>query len=255
MAQTGLYRKRHKRKQRLEARAAAERGRAMSWERERQEPSADPSSTGLAPGVPSAERLRDGIDTLDHLIGNGAQRVEEERESLAEWMELYEQHVRQVEELMLLRRERAETERRVRMFEKRFEREQRRSERIVASADGSRRGRAVRIDVDDDAWATIKREAVRRRLWLVWWVGELVRVEVQGLAAGEAAGRPSSRRRRSPGEGDPQLRQRFLRIDVGDDCWNTFRAAALDIDLTVGRYVGELAEIVAYECGWRASAE
>ena len=117
---------------------------------------------------------------------------------------------------------------------------------------GRCRGRPVRVEVDPDVWAVVKREAVRRRLWLVWWVGDLVRIEVDSLAAGEVSGRPSTRSRRSPGEDDPQPWQRFLRIDVGDEHWSAFRAAALDVDLGVGRYVGELAEAAAYDVGWRA---
>jgi putative ABC transport system permease protein len=37
-------------------------------------------------------------------------------------------------------------------------------------------GRPVRIEVDDEAWAVLKREAVQRRVWLVWWLGDLVRI-------------------------------------------------------------------------------
>ena len=110
----------------------------------------------------------------------------------------------------------------------------------------------MRIDVDDEAWAALKREAVRRRLWLVWWVGDLIRIEVEALEAGEVSGRPSTRRRRSPGEVESRPRQRFLRIDVSDDDWGALRAAALDLGIAVGRYVGELAETAAYEAGWRA---
>lgn len=112
----------------------------------------------------------------------------------------------------------------------------------------------MRIAVDPDAWATLKREAVRRRLWLVWWIGEMVRIELDALAADEVSGRPSTRRRRSPGEDDPQPRQRFLRIDIDDERWSAFRAAALDVELGVGRYVGELAEAAAHEVGWRAGS-
>jgi len=112
----------------------------------------------------------------------------------------------------------------------------------------------VRIDVDEEAWATVKREAVRQRLRLVLWLGDLVRIEVEGLAAGQVTGTPASRRRRSPGEGEPTPFRRFVRVDVDDDHWLDLRAAALDAEVSVGRYVGELAEAVAYEAGWRATA-
>jgi hypothetical protein len=185
------------------------------------------------------------------LVGVEA-RVEEEREKLARFRELFERRHALYEEQAELRRERVLTERRIRALEWRVERERRRAERRVVSADGSRRGRPVRIEVDDGAWAVLKREALTRRVWLVWWVGDLVRVEVQALDAGSVSGTPSSRRRRSPGEGDPMPRRRFLRIDVDDERWASFRAASLASGLTVGRYVGELVECAAHEAGWRS---
>jgi hypothetical protein len=187
------------------------------------------------------------------LVGVEA-RVEEEREKLARFRELFERRHALYEEQVELRRERVLTERRIRALEWRVERERRRAERRVVSADGSRRGRPVRIEVDDGAWAALKREAVERRVWLVWWLGELVRVEVEQLASGEVSGRPSSRHRRSPGEGEPVPRRRFLRVDVDDDRWAALRAAAMGSGLTVGRYVGELAEAAAYEVGWRCAS-
>lgn len=131
---------------------------------------------------------------------------------------------------------------------------QRRVERLGTRQGGPRRGRAVRIDVDDGAWATVKREAVRRRLWLVWCLGDLIRIEVGDLVVGEVTGTPTSRRRRSPGEGEPAPRRRFVRVEVYYDLWLDLRAGALDAGVTVGRYVGELAEAVAHEAGWRAAA-
>jgi uncharacterized protein YhaN len=184
------------------------------------------------------------------LVGVEA-RVNEEREKLAQFRELFERRHALYAEQAELRRERRRTEQQIRALEQRAERERRRAERRVVSADGSRRGRPVRIEVDDEAWAVLKREAVQRRLWLVWWLGELIRVEVESLASGDVSGRPSSRRRRSPGEGDPVPRQRFLRVDVDDRQWSTCRLAALAQGLTVGRYVGELAEAAAHEVGWR----
>lgn len=178
-------------------------------------------------------------------------RVEEERVKVARFTELLERRRGLCEEEARLRRDRLRVEQKVRALEQRAEREQRRSERLVVSADGSRRGRPVRIAVDDGAWAALKIEAVRRRVWLVWWVGDLVRIEVDAFAAGEVSGRPSARRRRSPGEDGPQPRRRFLRIDVDDDHWNDFRARACGLELTVGRYVGELAEAAAHHTGRR----
>jgi hypothetical protein len=199
-------------------------------------------------------RWAEAVATEERLLVGVEARVEEEREKLARFKVLFERRHALYEEQAELRRERVRTERRIRALEQRVERERRRAERRVVSADGSRRGRPVRIEVDEEAWALLKREAVQRRLWLVWWLGELVRVEVDALAAGSVSGPPSSRRRRSPGEGDPTPRRRFLRIDVDDDRWAGLRAAATAAGLTVGRYVGELAEAAAHEAGWRCAA-
>ncbi len=199
-------------------------------------------------------RWAEAVATEERLLVGVEARVEEEREKLAQFKELFERRQALYEEQSQLRRERVLTERRIRALERRVDRERRRADRRAVSADGSRRGRPVRIEVDDEAWAVLKREAVQRRVWLVWWLGDLVRVESDALAAGSVSGRPSSRRRRSPGEGDPMPRRRFLRIDVDDDRWAGLRAAATEAGLTVGRYVGELAESAAYDAGWRAAS-
>lgn len=198
-------------------------------------------------------RWAEAVATEERLLVGVEARVEEEREKLALFRELFERRHALYEEQAELRRQRVLTERRIRALEQRVERERRRAERRVVSADGSRRGRPVRIEVDDEAWAVLKRAAVRSRVWLVWWLGDLVRVEVESLAAGSVSGRPSSRRRRSPREGEPMPRGRFLRVDVDDERWAALRAAAMEAGLTVGRYVGELAESAAHDAGWRSA--
>lgn len=219
------------------------------------QPEPPPSPYGRSTGDRSVPgRWAEAVATEERLLVGVEARVEEEREMLALFRELFERRHALYGEQAELRRERVLTERRIRALEQRVERERRRAERRVVSADGSRRGRPVRIEVDDEAWALLKREAVQRRVWLVWWLGELVRVEVEELASGEVSGRPASRRRRSPGEGDPVPRRRFLRVDVDDERWAGLRAAATEAGLTVGRYVGELAEAAAYEAGWRCAA-
>ena len=226
----------------------------MSWPSHDHEPPPGPVRRSGGSGWSSPERLGEAIADEERLLVGVEARVEEERAKLARFKELFEQRHALYEEQAWLRRERFQVEQKVLALERRAERERRRLERRAGSADGSRRGRPVRIDVDDEAWAALKREAVRRRLWLVWWVGDLIRIEVEALEAGEVSGRPSTRRRRSPGEVETDPRTRFLRIDVDDDHWSAFRAAALDVELGVGRYVGELAEAAAHEVGWRAGS-
>lgn len=226
----------------------------MSWPSHDHQPPPGCARRSGGSSWSNPERLDESIATEEQLIAGVEDRVEQERAKLARFKELFEQRHALYEEQAWLRRERFHVEQKVLALERRVERERRRLERRAGSADGSRRGRPVRIEVDPDAWATSKREAVRRRLWLVWWIGELVRIELDALAADGVSGRPSTRRRRSPGEDDPQPRQRFLRIDIDDERWSAFRAAALRVELGVGRYVGELAEAAAHEVGWRAES-
>lgn len=190
---------------------------------------------------------------MRELVARRADQIALECTELSRWGELYDEYVRQAEALEALRRDRAETRRRIRLAEGRIAREERRLERLEAGVGGTRRGRPVRVAVDDGAWETLKREAVRRRVSLLWWLGDLLRIEVKALVRGDVVGRPSSRRRRSAAETDPMPRQRFLRVDADDEHWSALRAAALDVDLTVSRYVGELAEQAAHEAGWRVN--
>ncbi|MEI2700134.1 MAG: hypothetical protein V9E94_18040 [Microthrixaceae bacterium] len=163
----------------------------MSWPSHDHEP---PAASVRRPGGSSwssPERLGEAIADEERLLVGVEARVEEERAKLARFKELFERRHALYEEQAWLRRERFQVEQKVLALERRAERERRRLERRAGSADGSRRGRPVRIDVDDEAWAALKREAVRRRLWLVWWLGELIRIEVGALEGGKVSGRPS----------------------------------------------------------------
>lgn len=204
-----------------------------------------------------AEQVREpGIDAWVRDLRREVVEVEDraavERARERELRDLLDRRYELLMELEDLQRDRIEAERKARQIEKRVEARERRNEERAAKVDGPRRGRPVRIDVDDEAWATVKREALRRRYVLVWVIGDLVRSEVEALAFGEAVGTPASRRRRSPGESTLQPRRRFARIDVDDEHWVGLRTAAFDVGLTVGRYVGEIVEASAYESGWRS---
>ena len=99
----------------------------------------------------------------------------------------------------------------------------------------------------------LQRDVVAQGTYLIWRMGELVHFEVGQLAAGTVSGRPSSRLRRAPGEGEPAPRRRFLRIRVDDDTWTAFRIASGGLGLNATRYLGEVAEQEAYRLGWRAT--
>lgn len=200
------------------------------------------------------ERLDRDVVEAEEELAEAEDRLVNEKAKVARLNELIERRSGLLQHVDALQRERVAAELEARAVERRLAYQQRRVERLGTRRDGPRRGRPVRIDVDEEAWATVKREAVRQRLRLVLWLGDLVRIEVEGLAAGQVTGTPASRRRRSPGEGEPTPFRRFVHVDVDDDHWLDLRAAALDAEVSVGRYVGELAEAVAYEAGWRATA-
>ena len=155
-------------------------------------------------------------------------------------------------EISRMQRARTEAEKETRAAERRLEFERRRFERLGQRRNGPRDGRPVRVDVDDDAWAVLQRDVVAQGTYLIWRMGELVRFEMDQLTAGNLSGRPSSRRRRGPGEGEPSPRQRFLRIQVDDARWKDFRLAAVDLGVSSARYLGEIAEAEAHRLGWRA---
>ena len=83
-------------------------------------------------------------------------------------------------------------------------------------------------------------------------LGELATVEADQLTSGDVTGTPASRRRRSPGENLPRPTRRFLRILTDDERWAVLRVNAHDNNLTIIRYLGEVAEAEAHHLGWRA---
>jgi hypothetical protein len=251
-AQTGKLRERNVRKQGVEACAAADRGAVVSWDQRWRTP---PEMKARHREGERLRRERLDLDVLEaeEELAEAEERLANEQAKVARLNELIDQRSALLRQVDALQRERVAAELEARAVEKRLAYQQRRVERLGTRRDGPRRGRPVRVEVDGEAWAAVKREAVRRRVWLVWWLGDLVCVEVKALAAGEVAGTPGSRRRRSPGEGDPEPRRRFVRIDVDDDCWLALRSAAVEAGLSAGRYVGELVEIEAREVGWRAA--
>jgi hypothetical protein len=159
-------------------------------------------------------------------------RVDAEAEKLQELDRLLDRKRELLTEISLMQRERTEAEKATRAMERRLEFERRRFERL-----GQRRnGRPVRVDVDDEAWAVLQRDVVAQGVYLIWRMGELVRFEMDQLAAGTVPGRPPFRRRRGPGEGEPSPRRRFIRIQIDDETWKAFRLAAVDLGVSSARY-------------------
>jgi hypothetical protein len=111
--------------------------------------------------------------------------------------------------------------------------------------------RPAHAEVDDDAWAVVKAHAVRRRVAVGRVVGLLVREACRGLTIGltiapQLDGQPLSGRRAN----------RFVRLlDVDDDHWLTFRARAVNADVTTARLLGLIVEAEARRLGWRPNTE
>lgn len=199
------------------------------------------------------ERLDlDLVDTAQDLVDLKA-RADAEAAKLQELDRLLDRKREALTEIARMQRDRTEAEKATRAMERRLEFERRRFDRLGQRPNGPRDGRPVRVDVDDDAWAVLHRDVVAQGTYLIWRLGELVRFEAAQLAAGTVSGRPSSRRRRGPGEGEPVPRRRFLRIQVDHETWKAVRLAAVDLGVSSARYLGEIAEAEAHRLGWRAS--
>ncbi|MFV0318218.1 MAG: hypothetical protein ACK5O2_14815 [Microthrixaceae bacterium] len=207
------------------------------------------------------EREREGrrLERLDGVLTEASQelvdlrsRAELEAAKLRELEGLLEGKRGLLREIALMQRDRTETEKATRAAERRLEFERRRFERLGQRRSGPRDGRPVRVDVDDGAWALLQRDVVVQGTYLIWRMGELVRSELEQLSAGAVSGRPLSRQRRSPGEGESSPRRRFLRIQVDDETWKAVRLAAVDLGVSSARYLGEIAEVEAHRLGWRA---
>ena len=223
----------------------------MSWDRP-WEPTPAMRERERADERRRQERLDlDLIDTAQDLV-DLKRKAEGEEQKVAHMKRLLARKRELLTEIAMIQRERTEAEKETRAAERRLELERRRAERLGQRTNGPRDGRPVRIDVDDGAWAVLQRDAVAKGTYLIWRMGELVRAEVHQLAAGDVTGSPASRRRRGPGESKPVPRRHFLRIEVDGETWTQFRVAALDLELTAARYLGELSESEAHRLGWRA---
>ncbi len=102
--------------------------------------------------------------------------------------------------------------------------------------------RPAHIDVDPNAWNTVKRDALKRYETVGGRVGELV---VQ--FTGKALPPPHSSVRTSE--------HRFARLTVPDESWAAFRGLAVDAHVTTARLVGLVAETEAVRLGWRSTGD
>lgn len=192
------------------------------------------------------ERAAEGIAPL-------AEQVEAERARVEELGALLDERRRLLGQLTRFRLEIRDAHTELRRAERALERERTRPAEPDIQGERQRRGRTVKLLVDPDAFERFSTDARRRYLWTGWALRDLILAEVDGSAAGDVEGLPETRRRRSPGEGDPVPSQRSLRVFIEEDRWPEFVMLARRHDLAVGRYLGQLVEAAAHELGWRAS--
>lgn len=224
----------------------------MSWDR----PWEDMPERGLTDREREEIRYRlldQEVERVTNRIKSLDERTEGELIKIEHLKILHARERALLEQLSFAERDRVQEEKQTRAAVRRLEVEQLKAERTRTRVYGPRRGRPVRIDVDDDSWAVFNRDVIARRSSIVWRLGQLATTEAEQLTSGEVSGSPASRRRRGPGEGDPHPNRRFLRILVADEAWTTLRAGATNSGITIARYVGEIAEAEAHQLGWRVT--
>lgn len=197
------------------------------------------------------DRLDDDVIKTGFEIDQLRKRLESEKRKVAELNELQARKRALLSELRHLEQTRATAVKETKEIERQLRIQQARTEREADQITGPRYGRPVRIDVDNGAWEAIRLVTIEQRTSLRLYVGEMVTAEAALLDATPDLGPPSSRWRRSPGEGAPRPRSRSLRIEVDDDAWTTIRAAARRTDTTISRYLGAVVESRAHGLGHR----
>jgi hypothetical protein len=115
---------------------------------------------------------------------------------------------------------------------------------------GERRSpnRPTHVDVDDQAWSTLKAHAARRGRAVGAVVGDLV---AKAADAGLPAERDSERRSER-GSSHGRRAARYARLFLpDDDTWPRFRAQAVHASMSIARAVGLVVEQEAWRLGWR----
>lgn len=111
--------------------------------------------------------------------------------------------------------------------------------------------RPTHVEVDDRAWATLKRKAARQGRAVGEVVGDLVASAADGGIPPE---RTSERWSERPAGGGRRA-ARYARLFLpDDDTWSRFRARAVDASVSIARAVGLVVEDEARRRGWRPEA-
>lgn len=223
----------------------------MSTERwERETPKAWEVTQERAYAEVRARQLEDGIDhTLDSIEALSIE-VQQERERVELLEKLLDERRQLLGELNRLAVREREATVAVGRAERALATE--RSKPMPRPDDGVRKrsGRLVRVVADGRAWQTLRVEAERTSEDLGVYLARLVTAETADECDRRVA--PMERRRRSPGEGRPDRVIHALRVFVTEDVWVRFRIHSKELGLTLGAYVGQLAEAEAHRLGWRA---
>jgi len=104
---------------------------------------------------------------------------------------------------------------------------------------GQRRSpnRPTHVEVDEDAWSAVKRDALRRGVALATIVGALV-ADVPAVSLAASAAMPIV-------TGGGRRARRFARLFITDDAWRDFRVRCEGAGVTVARGVGVAVELEA----------
>ena len=135
---------------------------------------------------------------------------------------------------------RRRVERQLGAVQRRARLEERRAAGDMYAGEERTPNRPTHVDVDPQAWATVKQRSFERGLLVASAVAELVvRAVDEGVTPQRNPQRPRSTARR------------FARVFVDDETWGAFRARAVEADVTVARLVGLIVEAEARRLGWR----
>lgn len=174
-------------------------------------------------------------------------------DELREWAEQVQQAAQLARERYVALRQLREAEEAAGVAERRSQRAeealQRLRERLEAGglyADQRRTpNRPTHVEVDGEAWSTVKRNAMARGVTVAAAAGALVTDAVTSgipphdpLGGGAVVGRQA---------------KRYARLFVDDDTWRAFRAAAVDAAVTTARAVGLVVEAEARRLGWSST--
>jgi len=213
--------------------------------------------TARVPGESDGMVVRRLIGETVDVLTDLEDRAEQERLELEELVELVVARLEQEGEIARQRIAAAEAvleaDKATRGLERRARNAETRARRAIEKVEPE--GVISRhVFVDPGAWQALARQARGQRVTLMTLAGHALEAEAAALEAGGVTGRPSTRRRRSPGEGDVQPTDRVARLRLAAHAWEAIAEAARSENVSTARHAGEVLEAAAHSFGWRGSA-